>query len=56
MTDDNYLRDIYAGLAMMGILSAGHEPAYVESVSRTAFDIAEKMLEEREERYGQRDA
>lgn len=47
---DEHLKDFYAGLAMLGILSAGHEPAYVESVSRTAFDFAERMMEERETR------
>jgi hypothetical protein len=51
--DDEHLKDFYAGLAMLGILSAGHQPAYVEAVSTTAFDIAEKMMEEREERRGQ---
>jgi hypothetical protein len=48
--DTEHLKDFYAGLAMLGILSAGHEPAYVEAVSRTAFDIAERMMEERQER------
>lgn len=52
--DDEHLRDFYAGLAMLGVLSAGHEPAYVEAVSRTAFDIAEKMMEERSQRSGQK--
>jgi hypothetical protein len=51
--DDEHLRDFYAGLAMLGVLSAGHEPAYVEAVSRTAFDIAERMMEERSQRSGQ---
>ena len=51
--DDEPLRDFYAGLAMLGVLSAGHEPAYVEAVSRTAFDIAERMMEERSQRSGQ---
>jgi hypothetical protein len=52
--DDEHLRDFYAGLAMLGVLSAGHEPAYVEAVSRTAFDIAERMMEERSQRSGQK--
>jgi hypothetical protein len=54
--DDEHLRDFYAGLAMLGVLSAGHEPAYVEAVSRTAFDIAERMMEERSERRGKAEA
>ena len=54
--DDTHLRDFYAGLAMLGVLSAGHEPAYVEAVSRTAFDIAERMMEERSERRGKAEA
>jgi len=41
---------------MLGVLSAGHEPAYVEAVSRTAFDIAERMMEERSERRGEAEA
>jgi hypothetical protein len=41
---------------MLGVLSAGHEPAYVEAVSRTAFDIAERMMEERSERRGKAEA
>lgn len=51
--DDEHLKDFYAGLAMLGILSAGHQPAYVETVSTTAFDIAERMMEEREVRRDQ---
>lgn len=51
--DDEHLKDFYAGLAMLGILSAGHQPAYVEAVSTTAFDIAERMMEEREVRRAQ---
>ena len=51
--DDEHLKDFYAGLAMLGILSAGHQPAYVEAVSTTAFDIAERMMEEREVRRDQ---
>jgi len=54
--DDTHLRDFYAGLAMLGVLSAGHEPAYVEAVSRTAFDIADRMMEERSERRGKAEA
>jgi hypothetical protein len=54
--DDEHLKDFYAGLAMLGVLSAGHEPAYVEAVSRTAFDIAERMMEERSERRGKAEA
>jgi hypothetical protein len=54
--DDEHLRDFYAGLAMLGVLSAGHEPAYVEAVARTAFDIAERMMEERSERRGKAEA
>jgi len=51
--DDEHLKDFYAGLAMLGILSAGHEPAYVEQVTVTAFDIAERMMDEREVRRDQ---
>ena len=54
--DDEHLRDFYAGLAMLGVLSAGHQPAYVEAVSRTAFDIAERMMEERSQRHGESEA
>ena len=51
--DDEHLKDFYAGLAMLGILSAGHESAYVEQVTVTAFDIAERMMDEREVRRDQ---
>jgi len=55
MNDDNNLRDFYAGLAMLGILSAGQNPAYVNQAAETAHDIAEEMMRVREERREQRD-
>jgi hypothetical protein len=48
--DDEHLKDFYAGLAMLGILSGGQNPAYVNQAAETAHDIAEEMMRVREER------
>lgn len=50
VNDTDNLKDFYAGLAMLGILSAGHQPAYVDGIAETAHDIAESMMRVREER------
>ena len=38
------LRDLYAGMAMLGLITKG---VYREEIARIAFDIADSMLEER---------
>lgn len=48
--DDTYLRDFYAGLAMLGLISAGNPASASEFVSNIAFDMAEAMMEERTKR------
>ena len=48
--DDTHLRDFYAGLAMLGWLSAGAPPSNPESISEVAFDMAEAMMKERNKR------
>ena len=45
------LRDLYAGLAMMGLLNGGvHTVKFKQSVPAAAYDIAEAMMAEREKR------
>lgn len=38
------LRDLYAGLAMLGLITKG---VYREEIARISFDIADSMLEAR---------
>lgn len=49
MEDDN-LKDFYAGLAMLGLLSAGRPPSYAAETSDLAWDMAETMMAERNQR------
>jgi hypothetical protein len=45
------LRDLYAGFAMMGLLNGGvHTAKFRQTIPATAYDIAEAMIKEREER------
>lgn len=53
--DDEHLKDFYAGLAMLGILSAGRPAEFVNGVAEDAFDVAEAMMKERSKRREQRD-
>lgn len=41
------LHDLYAGLAMMGMISSGHPTAYTEEIARTAHEMAAAMIKER---------
>lgn len=47
---DEHLMEFYAGLAMLGMLSASRKTAGPEQLARNAFDIAEAMLQERNHR------
>lgn len=53
--DDKHLRDFYAGLAMLGWLSAGNPACNPENTADLAFDVAEAMMQERSKRDGQAD-
>lgn len=44
---DQELLDFYAGLAMVGLLSAGNNPDYLRDLTDTAFEVAEAMMEKR---------
>jgi hypothetical protein len=55
LMDDKHLRDFYAGLAMLGWVSAGAAPSNPESIAEIAFDVAEAMMQERSKRDGQAD-
>lgn len=48
--DDDHLKDFYAGLAMLGMLSAGRPPSYAAETSDLAWDMAETMMKERNKR------
>ena len=47
---DENLIDFYAGLAMMGLLASGRDPAYSGWIVEASFDMADAMLEKRTER------
>lgn len=47
---DEGMKDFYAGLAMLGLLSAGWPSAQSEGVASIAFDVADAMMEERNRR------
>jgi hypothetical protein len=53
--DDTHLRDFYAGLAMLGWLSAGNPASYPEGTAEIAFDMAEAMMKERIKRKETKD-
>ena len=55
--DDEHLKDFYAGLAMMGWLSAGNSASEdaVKDLAQIAHNVAEAMMQEREVRRGQGD-
>ena len=46
--DKEYLRALYAGMAMMGIVSRGINADIVESVALNAFIMADAMMRELE--------
>lgn len=55
--DDEHLKDFYAGLAMMSLISVYRDDKQiVAEYTRRAYDIAEAMMQEREVRRGQGDA
>jgi hypothetical protein len=53
--DDTHLRDFYAGLAMLGWLSAGNPASHPEGTAEIAFDMAEAMMKERIKRKETKD-
>ena len=46
--DKEYLRALYAGMAMMGIVSRGINADIVESVALNAFIVADALMEQLE--------
>jgi hypothetical protein len=42
MTDDEYLRDFFAGLAMVGLMMSG-----VDWKAKYAYEVADEMMEAR---------
>lgn len=42
MTDDEYLRDFFAGLAMIGLMMSG-----VDWKAKHAYEVADEMMESR---------
>jgi len=46
--DKEYLRALYAGMAMMGIVSTGINRDIVEKVAENAFIMADAMMEQLE--------
>lgn len=44
---ESNLYDLYAGMAMMGMLSSGHPTTYSGDIARTAHEMARAMIEER---------
>ena len=50
MKDEPKLIDIFAMLALHAILRNADERALPQDISRAAYDFAEAMMEEREER------
>lgn len=47
---DEHLKDFYAGLAMLGMLSASRKTAGPDQVARNAYEMAEAMMDERNHR------
>jgi hypothetical protein len=55
--DDEHLKDFYAGLAMLGLVTVYRDdPSVMTACAERAFDIAERMMEERSERRGKAEA
>jgi len=54
--DKEYLRDLFAGFAMMGIVSRGINDEVVEKVAENAYVMADAMIEARdkEESYAEK--
>lgn len=50
MSDDTHLKDFYAGLAMLGLLSAGNPASYPKDIADIAFNVADAMMKERNNR------
>lgn len=44
---DQHLKDLFAGMAMLGMLSAGKDPAYTKDLATTAYEVADEMMIER---------
>ena len=47
MSDDEYLRDFFAGLAMVGIVSRGIDKDIVSKVADNSYIMADAMMEAR---------
>jgi hypothetical protein len=47
--NDQDLLTLYAGLAMQGIISLGHDVS-AKSIAKASFDLAEEMIKEQGER------
>ena len=52
MKDEPKLIDIFAMLALHAILRNADEGVFPHDIARSAYDFAEAMMEEREERNG----
>jgi hypothetical protein len=53
--DDEHLRDFYAGLAMLGLVTVYRDdPSVMTACVERAFDISEAMMQERSKRDGQK--
>jgi hypothetical protein len=48
--DKEYLRDLFAGFAMMGIVSRGINDEVVEKVAENAYVMADAMIEARDKK------
>ena len=48
--DQEYLRDLFAGFAMMGIVSRGINDEVVEKVAENAYVMADAMIEARDKK------
>lgn len=47
---DQHLKDLFAGMAMLGMLSAGKDPAYTTDLVTSAYEVADAMMDKRQER------
>lgn len=47
---DENLRDTFAGLTLLGLLSSGWRPLELDELSNLTYDVAEAMLKERNRR------
>ena len=47
MNDDDYLRDLFAGFAMLGLVQMNKEPYDDVAVAELSYSLADKMMEAR---------